>query len=49
MDAFLFALKFLIIGFVVGFFWNPAVKFAKMFYHGVKEMIHEWNNPRGKQ
>jgi hypothetical protein len=48
MDALLDTIKFFIIGFAIGWMWEPILKYTKMFYHGFKEMLHEWNNPKGK-
>ena len=48
MDEILNTLNYFLIGFVLGWVWEPIWKYTKMFYYGFKEMVHEWNNPRGK-
>ena len=48
MDDFLTALKYLIMGFVAGWLSEPVYKFSKGFWEGLKELVHDWNNPRGK-
>ncbi len=48
MNEILNSLNYFLIGFVLGWMWEPLWKFIKVCHVGIKEMIHDWNNPRGK-